>query len=265
MNQSTPNGQDMAAILTGIYLFIRRYFIILILFLLAGTATGIYKKFNASGHTAAHVIFSSPAVSNNMTLNLITALSPYISNGNSDILAEKLVIPAEAAASIMSIDTGSIKSRKNIGFWLDINIRDKKWADTITSGITAYVNNNEFFRYNSELYFRDKQNILKLINNRLGISGIEDDSLPNTDLQVSGVGVVEYINMMEKKSETELDIIYQGKLTVVEKHLAEVAGGRSMTKSIILYGLLIFIPGLLLCLVLESLRIVRLRLKQMKS
>lgn len=272
MIETSEKNQDIVNILTNVYIFIKRYFIILLVFLIAGIALGIYKKYTSSFYYTKHIIFNSRVVPNLISLDLIKSLQLYINSGDINGLAEKLAIPEEAASTLSVIDTGSFKSKEIIGFWINLSAGSDKYLDTITSGILYYINNNQYIRENSELYTRERKKILSMITEKMSRidSSFTKSQIPFTSVGSENAGLVrtftaEYINLLEKKGETEQEIRFGSKISIVDEYVNKIYRVSSLSKSIILYGIGIGIIGLFISLLIESIRLVRIRIRLKKG
>lgn len=272
MKEQIKNNQDIIMLFARIYLFIKRYFILLIIFIVAGIVYGYYKNHASGYYYKKHLTINSIVVPKDISLDIVKSIQLLIDANNTSALAQKLNIPVDAAASLIKIDTSTFHIRQNIGFLVDLSFRDSSYADTITSGLVYFLNHNEYYQKHVKLFLREKQNILESINNKLGINdSTQEGSEPlcssiqsrNTLLERSASS--EQVRLMEEKYETEKDLEFGSKISLVDETLVKVPAGIGLLKSVILFGLGIGILGIILSLFIESLRLTRRYLKQQKD
>jgi len=269
MNDKMKNDRDLILIFSKIYLFIKRYFIILLLSAIIGIIFGWYKNHSAGYYFKKHLIVSSIVVEKYISSDMVYSLQKLVADNNFDVLAQNLNIPEKAAGSIIKIDTSTFRYRENIGFLIDFSFRDRIFEDTITSGFLYYLNNNDYFKKNTQLFIQEKRKLLDAIN-RSSESPENSLSSPNSTLSESQSEKTlfirsassEQIRLMDEKYRIEKDIEFGSKVSLISQSTARVFAGLGLTKSLLLYGLGIFILGVLLTLLIESLRLTRKYIKE---
>jgi hypothetical protein len=269
MSENRKSEQDLIFIFARIYLFIKRYFIIFILFLIFGVSYGYYKSSSSGYFFKKHLVISSIVVEKEISFEIIKSVLMLLEENNTSGLSQKLRIPVNAASSIMKIDTGSFHNKKNIGFVLDLSIRDSSYADTITAGLLNFMNNNKYYLKNVELFVKGKQEILQTINNKLKIIDSTHENSNSIYSSIRGENSIlvkssssEQIRLLEEKNRLETDIEFGSKISVVDESMGRFFSGMSLGKSIILNGMGMFIIGLLISVFLELVRLTRKYLKQ---
>jgi hypothetical protein len=272
MSEKMKNDRDLIVIFSKIYLFIRRYFIILLLFIITGIAYGCYKNHTAGYFFRKHLVVSSIVVEKYISTDIINSLQTLVADNNIKALAQKLNIPENAAASVMKIDTSTYHYRDNVGFMIDLSVYDSAYSDTITSGLLYFLNNNEYYRKNMQLFVEERQKLLNVLNHKQRSADTTSNgskSLPQTsggDMDIfSGYSSSEQIRWMDQKFRLQKDIEFGSKISVVDQSMIRVFAGIGLTKSLILYGIGIGLLGLILSLFIESLRLTRKYLKEQKK
>ncbi|MFH0867221.1 MAG: hypothetical protein V1904_13585 [Bacteroidota bacterium] len=272
MTEQSKDNQEVVLIFARIYLFIRRYFFIFLIFILAGIVYGYYKNSSSGYYYKKHLTFSSIVVHKDISLDIVKSLQLLIDENNSTAIAKKLNIPVSAAASMMSVDTSSYRNKLNLGFVVDILFRDSAYGDTLTSGLIYFLNHNEYHQKNMQLFIEEKQNILVAVNKKLRAIDSANEGSNTSYSAVRGENAIlvkssssEQIRLMEEKYELEKDIEFGSKITLMDETMVKVFSGIGLTKSFILYGLGFGILGLMLSLFIESLRLTRKVLQQRKD
>lgn len=272
MKEQIKNNQDLIMLFARIYLFIKKYFIILIIFFIAGIVYGYYKNHASGYYFKKHLTINSIVVPKDISLDMVKSLQLLIDENNTPVLAQKLNIPEDAAASLIKIDTTTFHIRQNIGFIVDLSFRDSSYSDTITSGLVYFLNHNEYFQKHVKLFLREKQNILESINNKLGINDSTQEgseplysSIQSQNILFFRSASSEQIRLMKERYETEKDLEFGSKISLVDETLVKVPAGIGLLKSVILYGLGIGILGIVLSLFIESLCLTRNYLRQQKG
>jgi len=263
MKDQDNENKDIIPIIAHTYLFIKRYMIILLIFIVCGIILGFLKSNSNVFHYKKHLTLNSIVVHKEVSIDIVKSLQLLIANGNSDILAKKMNIPEQAAASIKSIDTSTFKNKFiDIGFGLDITFADVKYSDTISAGVLYLFNNNEYYKKNIDLFLKEKQSILDNINEKLKAGGITNSPNENNYLPVRSDNSMlvrttstDFVRLLEKKFEVERDIEFGKKITIVEDTQGKIPVGIGMKKSVFLYGLAFTILGIVLALIIESLRL----------
>ena len=271
MSEKNKNDRDLIMIISKVYQFIGRYFIILLLFLIMGLVYGWYKNYTAGYFYKRHLVINSIVIEKYLCTDMVYSLQTLVTDNSLDALAKKMNIPEKAAASIIKFDTSTFHYRENVGFIVDLSYRDDQYADTLTSGLLYFLNNNEYNRKNMQLFIQERQKMLKAINNRLGSSDSTNLGATSVFSASHGENAVfirsassEHMRTMEEKYRIEKDIELGKQISLVEKTTGKVFAGMGLTKSLILYGLGIGILGVFLSLFIESLRLSRKYLKEQK-
>jgi len=266
MEENIKNERDLVLIFSSIYQFIKRYFLILLFFLIAGIAYGFYKNNISTYNYKKHLAISSNVISKEICLEIVKSIQPFIDGNNSFTIAEKLNIPVKAAASIIDIDTSANRNKINNGFIVDILLKDSSFVDTITYGIIHFLSQNEYYQKNLQLYLNEKQNILKTINYKLNSANSEESQGVSSEKhEIVKCSSIEQINLLEKKYELEKDIKFESKFTILNETTVKIYIGIGLLKSILLYGVCFGIIGLIITLIIETSSLTRKFLKQRKS
>lgn len=272
MSETTNNNRDMIVAFSKIYLFLKRYFIILLLSIICGIGYGWYKNHYAGYYFKKHLLISSIVLEKHFSTDIISSIQILIEDNNTETLAKKLNIPKIAAASLIKIDTSSFHIRENLGFMIDFSFYDSVYADTITSGLMHLLNNNEYYQKNMQLFVKEKRKLLDALNlkQRLndsigeGANAIYSSSHGGNTVFVRSLSS-EQIGLTEEKYRLEKDIEFGSKISVVNESMTRVFAGIGLTKSIILYGLGLGLLGIFLSLLIESLRLTLKYLKEQKK
>jgi hypothetical protein len=272
MSEKIKDDRDLIVIFSKIYLFIKRYYIILLLFFSAGIAFGYYKNHVEGYYFQKHLILSSTIIEKYISTDMVNSIQMLVLDNNSELISQKLNIPIEAAASIIKIDTGTFHYKENIAFIIDFAFRDIKYADTLTSGFLYYLNNNEYYRKNMQLFIQKRQKILEALNLRLKLTdtlhNMSSTSIFSTSQGENAIflrsSFSEQIHLIDEKYRIEKDIEFGSKISLIEESMRRVYTGIGVTKSLILYGLGIGLFGVFLSLLIESMRRTRKYLKEQK-
>jgi len=111
---------------------------------------------------------------------------------------------------------------------------------------------------------QEKQTILDNINRKLIENGISKEEIENTLISVRSDNSMmvkttssDLVRLLEKKYETEKEIEFGRQVTIIEDTQGKISTGIGLGKSIVLYGLLGVLAGILLTLFIESLRLTR--------
>ncbi|HNX07764.1 MAG TPA: hypothetical protein PKL96_09290 [Bacteroidales bacterium] len=265
MKEANNDNRDVVQLLTTIYSFIKRYFIILILAIICGIVIGVIKGKSGAYQHKKHLTINSIVVPKEVSIDMIKSIRILVGSNNNDLLARKMNIPEDAAASIISIDTSTFRNKLiNIGFGVDIAYADSKFSDTISAGILYLFNNNEYYKKQISLFLQEKQTILDNINRKLIENGISKEEIENTLLTVRSDNSMmvktsssDLVRLLEKKYETEKEIEFGRQVTIIEDTQGKIFSGIGLGKSIVLFGLSGILAGILVSLFLESLRLTR--------
>ncbi len=272
MSEKIKNDRDMIVIFSKIYFFIKRYFIILLMFIIVGIGFGWYENHTAGYFFRKHLVVSSIVVEKYISTDIINSLQTLVAENNIKALAQKLNIPEKAAASVMKIDTSTYHYRDNVGFMIDFSVRDSAYADTITSGLLYFLNNNEYFKKNMQLFVEERQKLFNILNYKhpstdtiLKASRPGQQNLGDDKNIFSGYSVSEQIRWMDQKFRLQKDIELGSKISLVDQSMTRVFAGIGLTKSLLLYGIGIGLLGIIFSLFVESLRLTRKYLREQKK
>jgi len=272
MNGGNQSSKDYVAILAGFYLFVGRYYILLIVFILAGLATGIYRSQNSSVSYSKRIIYSSHLLSDEISADMIKSLQYHIDYGNYDKLAQKLNITEEASKTVRRFIIYSYKSEKDIGFNVEIRLNSDVYADTVAKGLTYYFNNNEYINKLSEVYVSERKKIIEQIDNSTGhIQNItENNSTPPLSKlpflkNDSFKGEQSKIELLIKKAELEADILSKGKINIIDDYYNVIRSGSNITQSVTMYVIGFGFFSLFIGLLIDSFRKVRVHLKESRK
>ncbi|HNZ42458.1 MAG TPA: hypothetical protein PLB59_00670 [Bacteroidales bacterium] len=265
MKETNNDNRDVIQLLATVYSFIKRYFIILILAIICGIVIGVIKGKSGAYQYKKHLTVNSIVVPKEVSIDMIKSIKILVGSSNNDLLARKMNIPEDAAASIISIDTSTFRNKLlNIGFGVDIVFSDLKFSDTLSSGILYLFNNNEYYKKQISLFLQEKQTILNNINRKLIENGISKEEIENTLISVRSDNSMmvkttssDLVRLLEKKYETEKEIEFGRQVTIIEDTQGKISTGIGLGKSVVLYGLLGVLIGILLTLFIESLRLTR--------
>lgn len=245
-NENDNKYADYASILANVYSFIKKYYIILIIFLIVGVLTGIYKSCTHSKSYSKYIILSSGIIDNNIVSDMINSLNLYIDNNTFNSISKKLKISEQAASSITDIKANVLNLNiYNEGLSVQIKFNDNKYIDTVVSSLLNYINNNEFCKRKFELYVNERKNLVKLIDN------IIYDTLY---LKRNSVNIA---NLFDKKITYEQDINLNSKVRIVEEFYNNDFKKSYLFKNIVIYSIAFLILGFIISSVIDYVKKVR--------
>jgi hypothetical protein len=166
--EKNKNEIDLIELLIKTYLIIRKYIIILIIPIVIGIVYTIIKSVSKTPIFSSYMIIKAQTEDDFMyTITLkefqnkfdknpveiiekiIKEASDYRSNGNLEILSKRMNLPEEKVKQLVSLST-SYKYEKGEAYSNLITIHarttDPKLYMELSSGITNYINNNEYIK-----------------------------------------------------------------------------------------------------------------------
>lgn len=93
MKEANNDSRDVVQLLTTIYSFIKRYFIILILAIICGIVIGVIKGKSGAYQHKKHLTINSIVVPKEVSIDMIKSIRILVGSNNNDLLARKMNIP----------------------------------------------------------------------------------------------------------------------------------------------------------------------------
>jgi len=237
------NDNNYISIIANAYLYLKKYFIIFIVFITVGILFGIFRYHSIINIFKKHIIFNSGIISNYITTDLINSLQLYI-NEDVNTLAKKMNINVEAANNIVNIESGSYDKQNN-GFWVDLYINSNKYSDTITRGLLYYINNNKFYK-----------EVAHIVNK------------PITQIQINDTTYFfPQLNFRKTLNEYMLyNVVFKPQVNIVEEFTVTLNKQTKLLliliKQILIYSIGMFIIALIITFIIDSYHKVKLFIKK---
>ena len=93
MSEKIKNDRDLIVIFSKIYLFIKRYYIILLLFIISWHWFGWFKNHTEGYYFQKHLILSSTVIEKYISTDIVYSIQMLVSDNNSELISQKLNIP----------------------------------------------------------------------------------------------------------------------------------------------------------------------------
>ncbi len=232
------NENNYIKIIADALMFVKKYFIILIAFLIAGAAIGIYKSFNSTTKYYKYIIYTAGIIENKIAADMVNSLKDYMDYNDNAQLAKKIKINEEATTSITGLNAEVYKDGYSRGFVVRVEMDNNKYADNISKALLDYINENQYYQENYKMYVNQRQNILDVI-----------DSILTNSMDVTSEN---FVILFDKKIIYEQDIELYSKAKIVDEYLYKASNKYALVKSVLSYSIGFIVLGLIISVIIES-------------
>lgn len=143
--ENPKEEQGLIGMLMNLIGFIRKYFIILLIFLGVGIFFGVRSYQKQQSASMVKLVMNTSFIDNDIVAKLVNALQLYIDNGDRAGLSSKLQTSADNVSSLSRIFADTTKAKLN-AIRIDFTLGDPTKIDSIGKGLVDYLNNNEYIR-----------------------------------------------------------------------------------------------------------------------
>lgn len=156
-NQQRHDEIDLVELFYRIFVFFRKYFWLMLGFLIVGAAYGLFQSMKTNEFYESEMIITS-SVDNEMLISLLNKPQELKQKGEKELLAQTLSISSEKVNAIRSIEAGFQKNTDNKysnRILIKIATIDKQLINSIYAGLKTYLNNNDHIK--QELTIEEEQ------------------------------------------------------------------------------------------------------------
>ena len=143
---------DILTLIARIVNFIKKYFLVLVIFTVLGIIGGILHFYLSKEVYKTKLIASSPIVDNRIVYELLEPLKIHIKNNQNDSVANKLNINSDVATSIHAISFDTTVNRTLI---VNLEVFSKENIKVICNGIIDFLNDIEYI--NRQVNYKKKE------------------------------------------------------------------------------------------------------------
>jgi uncharacterized protein YneF (UPF0154 family) len=155
---------DLISLIVWILNFIKRYLLIIGIFLLLGILGGLADYFLGRNFYNTKFIASSPVINNQIVYELIEPIKFYINHEMYDSVAAKLSVSKEVAEDIRKIEIDTTMSQAVV---VDMQLYAKDNTELIKEGLINYINTIPYVKSTVEGKRSELERYLKDLNKEI--------------------------------------------------------------------------------------------------
>ncbi len=249
------NESGLLAIAMNLIGFIRKYYIILILGILVGTAMGIKSWYQSKETAIAKLVISTSFIDNDVVAKLVNALQLYIETGNRAGLASKMGCDEEQLRTLGSLFADTTKAQMN-AIKVDMGLSNTEEVDTVSAALINYLNNNPFIAEIIDLKARQREYLIS--RNESKISQI-DSLLASGKISIQNFNDVaaisdNYMNLIREKQEAEYEGAVFSKIRIIEQNVTTLPK-RGLKNALLINIIAFFFLSFILSALIDVIRI----------
>jgi uncharacterized protein involved in exopolysaccharide biosynthesis len=162
---------DLIEVFTNIYLFFKKHFWFLFGAVLVGAILGYSTKFNTPKFYESSMLIESEILANDIIMEYINNIQTLLDDKNYILLQEKMGIDSTELVDIKSIDANFVydeKEKKKLNY-LSVKAitNNNKVLKTMDQGILNFIDKEEYFQNEIEIFKKNTQNLIQNINQEI--------------------------------------------------------------------------------------------------
>ncbi len=256
---------DLLGLITNSVLFLRKYFILILIFLTVGLTIGAVEFFYGRNYYRTNLIASSPVVNKQIIYEIADPINYFVSNEIYDSVASELNIDIESAKSIRNMD---LDTSINEAVVITLDLYNKDFINEIQIGLMNYFNEIPYIKSTIVKRRLEIENYLALLDKEIeDLNEMQQAVLNNINKEdgqkmVSAGGLFnEIVIIYEKKIELENEYNSLHAFTLINDNVVFIAQ-KSLKKNMIIYGILGLILGLLIAGAFEINKQIRTKMRK---
>jgi len=162
---------DLIEVFTNIYLFFKKHFWFLFGAVLVGAILGYSTKFYTPKFYESSMLIESEILANDIIMEYINNIQTLLDDKNYILLQEKMGIDSTELVDIKSIDANFVydeKEKKKLNY-LSVKAitNNNKVLKTMDQGILNFIDKEEYFQNEIEIFKKNTQNLIQNINQEI--------------------------------------------------------------------------------------------------
>ncbi len=239
----TTNESDTMEVLLNIYLFCKKFMILLLVFLVLGVACGIYKYKSFKPVFGKQVLIYSEDVSYILLKQFTVSLSNDIDAGNYSAVAQKMYMDENTARKIADAKTDSVALRGKVYALTMFTLRDTAGTADFSKHYIKYLSGVEYLRTimdNNKLRYTK---ILEKIDQKLKeLDGMQLKSGGSSTVMMND-SYREYVDLYSKKMDYEERLKSKSGIDIIRESTAASSPRFGMVMSCMIYGMIFLVFG----------------------
>ena len=245
--------------------FIRKYYIILIIGVLAGIGMGLKSYFQSKEVAVAKLVISTSVIDNDIVSKLVNSLQLYIETGNRQGLADKMGTTPEKLQTLTGFFADTTKAKMN-AIKVDLGLTKVEEADTVSKVLVHYLNSIDFIKNIIDLKAKQREQIIEA--NGAKIKQI-DSLLNNGKISFNSFNDVaaindNYLKLITEKQDAEYETTAFSNIRLIEQNVT-VIPKRGIKNALIINIVAYFFFGFILSALIELIRLYLRKEKEKKA
>jgi preprotein translocase subunit SecG len=246
----TNNESESLELFLSIYLFIKKFFILFLIFIILGIAYGFYKNKTSKNSFNKEILVYSEDISYILIKQFSIVLGKDIDAGNYKEISKKIFLDETICKKIIGTKTDSISQRGKVYALTTFTFSDTAGTSNFSENYKKYLSSSEYIHKILESNREKFTKILEKINQKI-------QELDATNGKINGNSNSEYIELYSKKVDCEDKLKNKSEIDIV-RETNSVEGPRfGRMVSCIIYGMIFFVISLVIGFLIELLGKVR--------
>ncbi len=256
---------DIIGLLINVFAFIKRYAIIILIFLVVGVGVGALKFYTGRNYFKTTLVATSPVVDDQIVYELMGPVKYYIGNEMFDSISEKFNISVEIAKDIHSIDldTNLVEAVK-----IDLQVYNVDNVSIIQQGLMYYLNNIPYIASSIDNRRVELDSYIKEINLEIVDLNNMQEAILNNIQDGEGAKWVSSGNMFSEMmalNDRKLELITEynslAYFKVINTNMV-FESQTSLKKSVFIFAAISLLLGIIVSVVVEIIRLIKIRRKE---
>ncbi|MEI6123852.1 MAG: hypothetical protein WCQ95_09490 [Bacteroidota bacterium] len=251
----TTNESDTMEVLLNIYLFCKKFIILLLVFLVLGVACGIYKYKSFKPVFSKQVLIYSEDISYLLLKQFTIALGDDISTGNYTAVSRLMFLDKTLAKKVTSAKTDSVALRGKVYALTTFTLTDTLGLFAFPQNYIHYLSSVPYLKNIIEGNQLKYRKILEKIDEKLNeLDGLQDKI--NSKTASSGTTLLndsyrEYIDLYSKKMDYEEKLNNKNSIEILRESTSAIGPRFGLVIGCFIYGVIFFVIALIIGFIIE--------------
>jgi hypothetical protein len=249
------NESETLELFLSIYLFFKKFIILLLIFLVLGIAYGVYKNKTYKNTYTKEILIYSEDISYILLKQFTISLAQDIGSGNNKKVSEEMFLDEKIARKILDAKTDSVALKSKVYTMTVFAFSDTTGTSGFSKNYIQFLSSVEYIHNLMEGSKQKYQKILEKIDQKLkeldaiqvGINSKTTNSSPT----FLNDAYSEYIDLYSKKIDYEDRIKNNSEIKLIRESTSAVGPRFGMLMSCIIYGMVFFVMSLVIGFFIE--------------
>ena len=259
---------DSLELMLSIYVFIKKYVIILLIFIVLGGAYGIYDYKTHKTIFTKEILIYSDDISYILLKQFSISLDNKLRSGNYRQIAEEMSLDESITRKIINIKTDSVVLKSKVYALTLFSLKDTSGTSGFSKNYISYLTSVPYIQEKIEAKKNQSKKILEKIDQKLNELEALQDKINQKNVSaiaiIPGNSYQEYIDLYSKKMELEEKINQKNDIEIIRESTTASGPRFGMIFSIIIYTVIFFVISLVIGFFIELLSKIR-RLEKSKK